>query len=50
MLIEWQSVSAMLTLSFVRRWIMSRIRKSVRRRGHESMIKNIVQGKLLLRW
>jgi hypothetical protein len=30
------------------RWIMSRTRKSERRRGHESMRKHVMQRKLLL--
>jgi hypothetical protein len=39
--VDW-SVSMPLTLPCITRWIMSRTRKSVRRRGHESMRKHIV--------
>jgi hypothetical protein len=37
-----------LTLPFIVRWIMSRIRKSERRREHESVRKHVVQRALLL--
>jgi hypothetical protein len=46
--VEWQSINAPLTLPFVARWIMSTIKKSDRRRGHNSMRKHVVQRKLLL--
>jgi hypothetical protein len=42
------SVSTALTLPLVVRWIVSRIRKSKRRRGHRSVRKYVVQRKLLL--
>jgi hypothetical protein len=45
--VEWRNVSASLTLTCGVRWIMSRTRKS-KRRGHRSVIKHVVQRKLLL--
>jgi hypothetical protein len=46
--IEWLSVNAPLTLSFVARCIVSRTRKSKRRGEHKSVRKHVVQMKLLL--
>jgi hypothetical protein len=48
MTVEWHSVSALLTLSFVVRCSVSRTRKNERRRGHRSVRKHVVQRKLFL--